>query len=277
MKTIQRSLIALTFMAFPAFASDGIAFITNMKGEVAVDGSARPVLLAELARGQRLSLGRDSQASVMFIATGKEYLLKGPGDYLVKETEVAGSSGIPPVARSTEWRASTKVLAQVAQTSAASVRMRSVAKPKADDPARVAYPSGGSIATLQPAFRWLAPTSPSPQDFALTIAGEAKPVHLGRTTGATYKVPGKLKPDTDYAWSVSSATGEVGSGSFRTLSTEALQRLDRAKPTSRSDFSDRVLFALLLHEMGAVQDAREMWSHLAEERTDLPELSALAK
>jgi hypothetical protein len=33
----------------------------------------------------------------------------------------------------------------------------------------------------------------------------------------------------------------------------------------------------MLHEMGAVQEAHEAWSRLAEERSDLPELAAFAK
>ena len=42
----------------------------------------------------------------MYTASGKEYVLKGPGDYVVKDIEIASSSGIPPVTRATEWRTS---------------------------------------------------------------------------------------------------------------------------------------------------------------------------
>ena len=78
MKIIRRTLLALLVSSLPAWAADGIAFITNLKGDVAVDGNPRPVLLAELAKGQRITVGRESQASVMYIASGKEYVLKGP-------------------------------------------------------------------------------------------------------------------------------------------------------------------------------------------------------
>jgi hypothetical protein len=37
------------------------------------------------------------------------------------------------------------------------------------------------------------------------------------------------------------------------------------------------MFALLLQEMGATQEAREAWAKLSQERADLPELSALAR
>src|SRR5437867_5907180 len=133
MKTIQRTILAaLLLAASSAFAADGIAFITNLKGDVAVDGNPRPALLSELAKGQKVSVGKESLASIMYIASGKEYLLRGPSDYLIRDNEVAGSTAMPPVTRDTAWRTSNKVLVQVAQTSAASVRMRSLAVPKAD-------------------------------------------------------------------------------------------------------------------------------------------------
>ena len=38
-----------------------------------------------------------------------------------------------------------------------------------------------------------------------------------------------------------------------------------------------VLHALLLHDIGAQQEARAAWAALARERPDLPELAALAR
>ena len=40
---------------------------------------------------------------------------------------------------------------------------------------------------------------------------------------------------------------------------------------------DRVMFALMLQDLGATQDARDSWARLALEREDLPELAAFAK
>ena len=39
-----------------------------------------------------------------------------------------------------------------------------------------------------------------------------------------------------------------------------------------AEFSDRLMFTLLLHELGAKQEARESWARLSQERADLPEL-----
>ncbi len=109
-----------------AQAADGIAFITNLKGDVTVDGAPRPMLMSELGKGQKIVVGKDSQLAVMYIQSGKEYVLKVPGDYTVGEREITSVSGVPPAARETAWRASNQVLVKVAQTSSASIRMRSM-------------------------------------------------------------------------------------------------------------------------------------------------------
>ena len=277
MKSISHALLALLLAAIPATAADSIAFITNLKGEVAVDGNARPMLLSELARGQKIAVGRDSQASVMYIASGKEYVLKGPDNFVVKDTDVSSAAGMPPVTRETPWRASSKVLVQVAQTSAASVRMRSIVRPKADTAPRLLYPTEGAVATLEPTFRWRAPDPKLLGDFTLMVIGQEKPVHVAKAAGGTYRVPAKLRPETDYAWTVTSAGTEIGSGKFRTLSGDAITRVAKRKPSEKSDFSDRLLFALLLQEIGATQEAQESWARLAAERADLPELAAFAR
>ena len=106
MRTILRTLAAISLAAALPGWAEGIAFLSNLKGDVAVDGNARPILLAELSRCAKLVLGREAQASVMFVSSGKEYALKGPGEFLVKDTEIAASSGMPPMTRETAWRAS---------------------------------------------------------------------------------------------------------------------------------------------------------------------------
>ena len=276
MKLVQRSLLSLLFVAVPALA-DGIAFITNIKGDVAVDGNPRPVLLSELAKGQKVAIGKESQASVMFISSGKEYVLRGPNEFTVKDTEMSSSTGMPPTTRETQWRASNKVLAQVAQTSAASVRMRSIAQPKADTMPKLLFPVEGTVATLQPTFRWRGTDPAMKGDFALFIIGQEKPVHVAKITAATYRLPAKLRPETEYGWTVSANGNEVGSGKFRTLSGEALAQLEKRRPSEKAEFSDRIMYTLLLQEMGATQEAHESWARLAQERGDLPELAAFAK
>ena len=277
MRTILRTLAAISLAAALPGWADGIAFLSNLKGDVAVDGNARPILLAELSKGAKLVLGREALASVMFVSSGKEYALKGPGEFLVKDTEIAASSGMPPMTRETAWRASNKVLTQAAQTSAASVRMRSIAIAKPDTDARLLFPTQGNVTTLQPTFRWRAGDATAQGEFVLLVAGQEKPVHTAKAANGAYRVPARLLPDTDYVWAVSVAGDEIGTGRFRTLPADAVAQVEQRRPKEKADFSDRVLFTLMLQEMGATQEAHESWSRLAQERTDLPELTSFAR
>jgi hypothetical protein len=184
---------------------------------------------------------------------------------------------MPPMTRYTEWRTTNKVLVQVAQTSAASVRMRSAAQPKADLAPKLLFPTEGNVATLQPTFRWKVSDPKAQGEFVLLVAGQEKPVHVAKAAGGSYRAAAKLRPDTDYAWTVTVAGNELGTAKFHTLSADAMAQIEKRKPAEKAEFSDRLLYTLMLHEMGATQEARESWEKLSHERADLPELAAFAK
>ena len=86
-----------------------------------------------------------------------------------------------------------------------------------------------------------APTTPRrPPNSRCSSSGQEKPVHLAKAAGGTYRVPAKLKPETEYAWTVTSAGNEIGTGKFRTLSQRrARPRSRSAARRSRAEFSDR--------------------------------------
>jgi len=280
MKTILRALLVsgAACASLLAQAADGIAFITNLKGEVTVDGAPRPMLMSELAKGQKIAVGKDSQLAVMYIQSGKEYVLKVPGDYTVGEREIASVSGVPPAARETAWRASNQVLVKVAQTSSASIRMRSFAPAKADTKPRLEFPAHGAVMQLQPTFRWTTPDAKAPAEVALYLAGkEDKPLSKAKVSGTSHRFPAKLQPDTEYAWTVTVSGREIGAARFRTLPAGTIQDAEKRRPPEKAEFSDRLMYALLLQEIGAAQEAQEAWAKLAQERTDLPELASLAK
>jgi hypothetical protein len=265
-----------SLFAAAAWAADGVAFLTNLKGDVGLDGSARPALMSELAKGQKLALGNEATASVMFIQSGKEFVLKGPGEYVVNAADLSAAKGAKPGERQTEWRTSQQVLVKVSQSSAASVRMRSLAPAKAEEPAKLQFPTAGSIATLQPTFRWAA-AQPGPEITVSLASQRDKPVHKAKVSGDSFRMPYKLKADAEYVWAISSAAGEVGNGAFKTLNADHITLAEKRKPSAKAEFSDRLMYALMLNELGATQEAQEAWSKLAAERADLPELAALAK
>jgi hypothetical protein len=111
----------------------------------------------------------------------------------------------------------------------------------------------------------------------LMAVGDERPVYAVKASGGTLRLPSKLKPETDYAWTATVAGNEVAAGRFHTLSSDAILEIERRKPSQRSEFSDRLLFTLMLQELGAAQEARESWARLSQERADLPELASLAR
>ena len=212
MKTILRTTVSLLLyaLASSACAADGVAFITNMKGDVAVDGSPRPLLMSELAKGQKIALGKESQLSVMFIQSGKEYILKGPAEYAVGEREVSAGSGMPPTTRETGWRASNEVLVKVSQSSAASIRMRSLAVAKPEEKPKLLYPTQGAITSLQPTFRWVATDPKAALDFTLFALGkEEKAVAKTKASAGSFKVPAAWRAATNSSNSTALAAARV--------------------------------------------------------------------
>ena len=288
------ALVAATFLSVvmsvsAQTSSAGIAFITDVKGAATLDTN-KAGLMAELKKGARLGCANACEVGVMYLQSGKEFVLKGPGDFVVGDSEVVAKIGPPPKMRETEWKVSGKTVNAISQaTSSASIRMRSIgadsslAKADAAPPAeRLLYPTKTTVASLQPAFRWASANEKGPFEFELkSNAAPAKNVYKSKSTSANIKLPNnlKLQPDAEYVWSVKTAGtkgGEVGSSTFKTLPAHSLALTQKRKPADKAEFSDWLLYALTLQELGAQQDAAEVFAKLAKDRPDLPELAGLA-
>ena len=277
------TLFVLTLTLAAHVQANGIAFVTDVKGEAAMD-AGKATLMAEVKKGARISCTRECAVGVMYLISGKEYVLKGPGDFLVGDSEVTAKIGPPPTMRDTNWKVSSKVVAQAAQTSSASIRMRSLggaqkvesAPPLAE---RLIYPRDTSVATLQPAFRWASANPKGPFEFELKASAGAKPLYKAKSSSTTLALPKNIKllPDADYNWVVKAGGIEVGMTNFKTLPAHSLDLTQKRKPDDKAPFSDWLLYALTLKDVGADQDAGEIWTKLAKDRPDLPELAALAK
>lgn len=279
---ISAVLVSTLFLAGPAH-SNGVAFVTDVKGEAALDAS-KASLMAEVKRGARISCLKECAIGVMYLISGKEYVLKGPGDFLVGDSEVTAKIGPPPTMRETNWKVSSKVVAQAAQTSSASIRMRSLGAAQKTDSIpllaeRLIYPRDTAVATLQPSFRWASANLKGPFEFELKTSMGAKSVYKAKSNMTSLALPKniQLQPDSEYNWMVKAPGGEVGMTSFRTLPIHSLDLTQKRKPDEKAQFSDWLLYALTLKDVGADQDAGEVWVKLAKDRPDLPELAALAK
>ncbi|MBL8514926.1 MAG: hypothetical protein JNJ55_13120, partial [Betaproteobacteria bacterium] len=83
---MKRTLIGLALVAAvpwsTAQAQSGIAFISDLKGDVTLD-AGKASLMAELKKGAKITCARECLVGVMYLVSGKEFGVKGPGDYQV--------------------------------------------------------------------------------------------------------------------------------------------------------------------------------------------------
>ena len=142
--------------------------------------------------------------------------------------------------------------------------MRSIAPPKADSAPQAALPDAGqhrdAAAHLPLARR--GPEGPGRVHAARSPGRTSRCTrqggrrHLPRAREASSPRPNTRGRST-------AAGNEIGTGKFRTLSADALAQIEKRKPADKAEFSDRLLFTLMLQEMGAAQEARESWARLA--------------
>lgn len=272
---MRQAAAAILFAALPALAAHGapVAFVADLRGNATIEGEGRKlVFLAELAPGTRLLLGSHASAAITYAATGAEFTLAGPGQYLVGPEEVIAERGSKPRRRGVAVLLGTSVVGQASQSATASLRMRGLV-PVAT-PAILEFPVSTRVATLRPSMRWR--SSPG-EEYTLALQDAAgSEIWKGRGK-AEGTLPGPaLDAATRYSWTVASSRGVLAEGHFETLPSEAIGRVEKSRASART-FSDRVVHALLLQELGAEQEARDAWAALARERPDLRELNALAR
>ncbi len=72
-----------------------------------MNGGGRPPFLAELLPGTKLALGPDARAAVMYVVSGEEFALKGPGEFVVARegvNAVEGRCALQPRSRASRER-----------------------------------------------------------------------------------------------------------------------------------------------------------------------------
>jgi hypothetical protein len=272
---IARATAALVAaIAFAAQAANPVAFVADLQGNATIEGNGKVNFLGELAVGTRLLLGTGSTVAVTYASTGSEFTLRGPGEFVVGPGEVTAQSGAAPTKRTVTVLPDPGVIAKASRTANASLRMRGI-NPQGTGQVALEYPVNTRVTTLQPTLRWSG--EPTAEEFAVTVTDPAgKEVWKGSVKPAMAKPAVKLAPATIYTWTVMTPTGAKAEGKFETLSPAALTRAEKSRAAART-FSDRVMHAFILQDIGATQDAREAWAALARERPDLPELAVLAR
>lgn len=266
---------AVAAIAFAASAGQPVAFVADVRGNATIEGDGKVAFLGELDAGTKLFLGTGSRVTITYARSGSEFTAIGPGEFVVSAEALRAEKGAAPVRHEVTPLADGAVVTRVSHSATASLRMRGVSKDSAEAAGTnvLEYPVDTRVATLQPMLRWHAG---GVRNATLTVRDEnGKQVWSGKAARAAVKPAVKLSAATRYVWTVATPKGALGEARFETLPEEQLARVDKSRAAARA-FPERVAHALLLHDVGAEQDAREAWAQLARERPDLPELARLA-
>jgi hypothetical protein len=186
---------------------------------------------------------------------------------------VQAEKGAAPQRRAVASLRDMDAVARVSRAATASLRMRGLSADAAATKSALEFPVNTRIASLQPTLRWR--EAGGEATVRVVDEGGREVWKEGSAKPGSARTGVKLAPATRYTWTVMTPGGIVGEAHFETLSAEALGRVEKSRALAKS-FSERVMHAVLLQELGAAQEAREAWAVLARERPDLPELAVLA-
>ena len=272
MARLAAALVAV--LALAAQAADPVAFVADLQGNATIEGNGKVSFLAELPAGTRLLLGTGATVAVTYAASGAEFTLRGPGEFLIAPNEVKAERGSAPSKRTVSVLPDPAVISQLSRTANASLRMRGLTAPSSGKMV-LEYPVNTRVATLQPTLRWSG--EPTAEEFAVAITDpEGKEIWKGKVKPAMARPNVKLAASTIYNWTVMTPNGARADGRFETVSAEAVAKAERSRASAKS-FPERVMHAFILQDIGATQDAKAAWLELSRERPDLPELAVLAR
>ncbi|MBL8504515.1 MAG: hypothetical protein JNL78_13840, partial [Rhodocyclaceae bacterium] len=153
MSAYLRNLLAVTacLLAPAAFAA-GVAMITDASGRIEAETDGAPLgVLAELEGGAKLRLAQGATASVLYLASGEEFRLKGAGRYQIGPKAPTALQGAQPEKRKLPVDAIPPVRVKPASVQQATIVMRSLG-PVAN--VKLIEPVSARVLDERPLFRW---------------------------------------------------------------------------------------------------------------------------
>jgi hypothetical protein len=267
MRAVLMVMTLALLAASPAQAA-GVALVTDLAGKVEAEGgAAAPGILSELDAGLKLRLAQDARVTLLYLASGEEYQLKGAGRYQIGSTAPAALQGAQPEKRKLPVDALPGVRVKPSSVAQATLMMRSIGRP----PPKLLAPLSTMVLADRPPFRWEGVAGAEKYRLRVVDSGGQAVAELETAETAAQLPEGvRLKEGAAYAWSVDALLGEgrktTSRGEFGVLGAEQRARLERMRPAADAKFSERVVYALLLDQYEVRDAAREEWRKLSVER-----------
>lgn len=260
------AILSVAAMAFCMTNAMAGLLVTEVTGKVEIDDKGAVATLAEIPDGARLSLQADASLVAVDLVSGKEYVLKGGQDYRVTPQGPQGS-GVSAMALPANGMADIHIEpGMVAQPTTRSRSSKvNVLSPIA--------PVKTIVVSDAPLFRWSAVEASA--GYRLSILKPDGALHWeARTQDTQLPLPTthRLAPGAKYTWRIEhfSTGGPASNASaeFSVAPAATLKQLSALKADAGSPFSRRVLYAALLTEAGAKEEARALWQELSREKPD---------
>lgn len=274
---MKRFLAAAAGVVVAAGAHAGL-LVTEASGRVEVEGRGPVGTLAEIQDGTRLTVAAGGRLVAVDLSSGREFVL-GTGRYAVTGTGPRTADGRAVEAVGLPAGNLPQVRIAPGRSGQATLVMRTLRRANVPIPVS---PVRTAILTETPVFRW-SPVEGASR-YTVSVSGrDGTPVWESATREQELALPRehRLAPGEAYSWRVE-AHGDGGrisdaSAGFQMATAEAIERLGRLRPEAGAPFGRRVLYAALLREAGAAEDARALWKVLAQEKPEDEVLRALAE
>lgn len=281
MKKLFRLLFLTALLSLSPWASaaESPAMVTDLQGKASIEGGARRTevsILAPLPGSARLILADKARLVLVYLKSGQEYELAGPGSYRIGLAAPEPLEGAKPAKQRALAAAYSASRIDTAGKAQAGLVMRSVFI----RPVNLTEPSGSRVMAERPTFRWEA--VPGAARYRFELDDDTGSVVAETTTDAPFfALPEgvSLKEKVLYSWGVETHSGKQkfsSWGQFALIGNAERQRLERLRPAADAPFSERVLYAAELEGMGLRDEARPLWKSLAAERPDDARLRELA-
>lgn len=268
----MKSSAILSIAAIAVCMTDAMAglLVTEVTGKAAIEGGGTVATLDELPDGARLSLQADAALVVVDVVSGKEYVLKGGQDYRVTSQGPQGSDAtVPATALPARGMHDIRIAPDMLAPATPAARSRSV---RAHAPSPIS-PVKTIVVSDAPVFRWSAANAST--GYRLSVLKPDGTLHWeARTADTQLPLPKshRLAPGEKYTWRIEylpeAGPASDASAEFSVAPAATLKQLSALKADARSPFSRRVLYAALLTEVGARDEARALWQELSREKPE---------
>ena len=255
--------ICLLLPGMPAVAgAQPVAMATDVAGKVTSSGTGVSIL-AEISADARIELAAGARLVAVYLQSGEEYSVSGPGQILFRSVEPQALGGAKVQKRPSPLGKGITV--KPVNVTQAGFIMRSG---RNDTRIRLLTLSGTRTLDAAPEFRWQEIGPGVRYRFELTDAA-GKSLLQATVQGGVFTLPVavQLREGETYMWELVARHPDggryVGTGEFSTSTADIRTRAESMRPAAGAPVSQRVAYAAWLEEMELRDEARKYWKALA--------------